>query len=275
MRKSDFILFLGDRMQQWEIDWEYNKKVFGKAKLAQIDIDPEEIGRVYPIDLSAVGSIISFLKNKKHQKHQKHFQIKQKLINLEKKYFQNKKYKDYNGINPININNIVQENISKDAIIITDTGYTGSMAITKFKTNLHQKFLISDKNSPMGYGVPAALGASLFDQKKEIICFVGDGSFQMSLNELALIKEYKLKVIYIIENNNGCVMIKDSNIQEYKKSSVDTFINPDYTKIAEGYNMQGHTVKTSEKFEEVFKKAQKSKKSVIIDAKINQNIMVW
>ena len=110
---------------------------------------------------------------------------------------------------------------------------------------------------------------------EEVVCFVGDGGFQMSSNELGTAMNYNLKVIYIIENNGGCISIVDFHSRTYGHHCAATFKNPDYVKIAEGYGMKGYRVETSQEFEKAFKEAQKEKRSVIIDARIDQTKMVW
>ncbi|HJO93330.1 MAG TPA: thiamine pyrophosphate-binding protein [Victivallales bacterium] len=273
MRRSDFILFLGDRMQEWEMNW-YDKTLIDNAKIAQIDIDPGEIGRVYPIDFSAVGSISSFIDLIEINEHYNSHELRGEVYRLSEQINKERRYKDDNGINPININNIVEEQAAEDGSIVCDTGCNKKMTVMKFRTNLSQNFVVADKNGPMGYSVPAALGVALAT-KKEVVCFVGDGGFQMSLNELGTAMEYGLKVIFVIHNNGGCSSIMDLNIINFGKTCADSFHNPDFAKIAESYNLIGYRAKTTEEFGAVFKKAQKSDKSVIIDAQVNQSIMSW
>ena len=153
MEKADLILFLGDRMHQWELDWMYDKETVGKAKLVQVDPDCNEIGRVYPVDLSAVGSVSSFIKAIKAKKHKNSKKLLREIKLIEQQCPRKKRYDDGNGINPLNLNSVVEENVSDKAIIVCDTGYTGSMGILKFRTKLSQRFLHADKNSPMGYAV--------------------------------------------------------------------------------------------------------------------------
>jgi acetolactate synthase-1/2/3 large subunit len=273
MRESDFILFLGDRMQEWELNW-YDRSLVEKAVLAQVDPDWDEIGRVFPIDYSAVGSISSFIGLFPPEAHGNSRQLEKEVEDLNKKFPREERLKDGNGINPLNINNIVEELAADDATIVCDTGYAKTMAILKFRTKLSQNFIVADKNGPMGYSVPAALGAALATNK-EVICFSGDGGFQMSLNELGTALNYGLKVIYIIENNGGCISIADFHKSVYGHHCAATFKNPDFSKLAESYGMQGFTVRTTEEFEKAFKQAQKEKTSVIIDAKIDQSVIVW
>lgn len=260
-------------MQEWEMSW-YNNTLIKNAKLAQVEPDYSEIGRVFPVDFSAIGSISSFIKQVDIKKHNQSAKLKEEIIELEKQFPRLKRYEDGDGINPFNINNIAEELAAVDATIVCDTGYNKSMAIMKFRTKLSQNFIVADKNGPMGYSVPAALGAAL-ETGKEVICFVGDGGFQMTLNELGTAMEYGLKVIYIIENNCGCQMIVNGNIRDFGSKCADTFKNPDYVKMAESYYLKGYRVKTTGEFEKVFKLAQKDEKSVIIDAKTDQSKMIW
>lgn len=273
MRASDFILFLGDRMQEWEVRW-YDNTLLQKSELAQIDPDSSEIGRVYPVHYSAVGSISSFIQTIEVKPHNQKNALKEELEAMSKTYPDKDRYPDSKGINPLNINTVVEKYIAKDAVIVCDTGYAKSMAIMKFRTKRPQKFIVADKNGPMGYSVPASLGAALATGK-EVVCFVGDGGFQMTLNELGTAMNYGLKVIYIIENNSGCASIVDFHTSVYGHHCADTFINPDFVKIAEGYGFKGYRVESTEDFQKAFVDAQKQKESVIIDAKIDQREMVW
>lgn len=273
MRKSDFVLFLGDRMQEWEMNW-YDDSLIKSAKLAQVDPDPEEIGRVYPIDLSTIGSISSFIDSVSPKKHRNTTGLKQDLEAIDKKFPREKRYKDGKGINPLNLNNIIEEMASQEATIVCDTGYAKSMAILKFRTNHKQKFLVADGNGPMGYSVPSALGAALAT-KKEVICFVGDGGFQMSFNELGTAMNYGLKVIYILQKNKGCASLTNFHTQIYGHHCATTFDNPDFTKIAESYEMMGYKAKNSEELQTAFAKAKKDKVSVIIEVEVDQSLMKW
>lgn len=273
MKKSDFILYLGDRLQQWEVN-QSEKALVEKAKLAQIDPDDTEIGRVFTVDYSVLGSITSFIDNIPAKKHDQSLKLKSEVEKLRKKMPREKRYKDGDGINPYNLNNITEELADDNTTIVCDTGYAKHMAIIKFRTKLSQNFITADKNGPTGYSVPAALGAAL-QTKGEVICFVGDGGYQMSCNELGTAMEYGLKVIFIIENNGGCQTIADSNKRNFGCQCADIFHNPDFVRMAESYNLKGYKAETSEEFEEVFKNAKKDKISVVIEAKIDQGLMIW
>jgi len=274
MRSSDFLLFLGDRMQQSEVGWLYNNPIFQKAILAQVDYDETEIGRVYPIQYSAIGSISSFIRVFSHKNHPNAKMLQEEVSALKKKYPVKNNYQDGIGVHPLALNSIVEELAREDAIIVADTGYAKSMAITKFLTKRTQQFLVADKNGPMGWSVPAALGAALAT-KKEVICFTGDGGFQMSLNELGTAMQYGVKVIYIVENNKGCRLITDVHTSYYGHQVATLFDNPDFEQIAKGYKIQGITVNTQQELRKSILQAQKYDKSSVINVHLDQDLMVW
>jgi len=276
MQKSDLILFLGDRMSQWELDWDYDREVLGNAVLAQIDPDSSEIGRMYPVKYSAVGSVSSFISfaniNNKHKNSQK---LIDEVNELKSKIpFQNRNEDSKKGINPLNLIRVVEDYSDGSANIVFDTGFTGSMGIQKFRLKDQQKFIHSEKNSPMGYSLPAAIGCNI-GTNNETICFVGDGSMQMTLNELGTALNYGSKIIIIIQSNGGLASIRRFMTFVFGHQCQTEFVNPDFIKLAQSYNMKGYQVKTTVEFETAFKEAKKSKTSVIIDAIVDQDIMVW
>lgn len=273
MRQSDFVLFLGDRMQQWEMNW-YDDSLVKNATLAQVDPDPEEIGRVYPVDMSVIGSVSSFIDSFEHTKHQNSAKLQEDADALKKKFPRRENLEDGDGINPLNLNNIIEKMADKDATIACDTGYAKSMAIMKFRTNHTQKFLTADSNGPMGYSAPASIGAALAT-KKEVICFVGDGGFQMSLNELGTAMNYNLKVIFIVQTNKGCRSLMNIHEKTYGSHCASAFDNPDFTKIAQAYGMKGYKADTTLELEKVFAQSKKDTSSVIIEAKVDQDLMIW
>jgi acetolactate synthase-1/2/3 large subunit len=273
MRRSDFTLLLGDRLQEWETNW-YDKSLIKNTRLAQIDHDPDEIGRVFPANYSAVGSVSSFIDQITIKRHSQASSFGSEVEKLKREFPKRKIYQDKNGINPLNLNTVVEKMASDKAVIVCDTGYAKSMAIMKFLTKTSQTFIVADKNGPMGYSVPAAMGAALATDR-EVICFVGDGGFQMTLNELGTAMNYNLKIIYVVENNGGCISIVDYHTSIYGHHCADTFKNPDFAQIGRAYGMTGYSVETTAEFKEAFLKAQKAKTSVVIDAKINQAAMVW
>lgn len=274
MRSSDFILFLGDRLAQWEMGWTYNRKeIFGSAKLAQVDIDPNEIGRAYDVDYSCLGGIADFISQWPIKKHSQADNLLKEVKNLQATN-NNQIMFDEQGLNPMAVVKLIEHQTKSDAIITCDTGYTITLGVAKLRTRAGQKFIASDKNSPMGYALPAAIGAGLVTNK-EVICLIGDGSFHMTANELALLSEYKAKVIFLVFNNGGCHSIRDRQNMGYGTTVNTMFKNPDLVAVARGYGLDAYHAATPEELEQSFIKAKRSRKSVLIEIKINQSLVEW
>ena len=85
----------------------------------------------------------------------------------------------------------------------------------------------------------------------------------MSMNELGTAMNYQIKVIFIVENNGGCMSIADFNMKTYSNQCMDVFDNPDFVKIADAYEMKGYSVKNQTQFSKFFKEALKGNKSVL------------
>jgi acetolactate synthase-1/2/3 large subunit len=261
------------RMQEWEMNW-YDDSLVKGACLAQVDPDPEEIGRVYPVDLSAVGSISSFLEQDDQGEHRSAPTLQQELEALASRFPRQKRYQDGKGLHPLNLNNIIEDMADRDAIVACDTGYAKSMAIMKFRTRREQTFLVAENNGPMGYALPASLGAALATGR-EVICFIGDGGIQMSINELGTALNYGLKVIFILQNNKGCASMVDFHEFAFGRHCAAVFDNPEFTDIARAYGMKGYKVNDSAGLEVAFTAAKSDSGSVIIEAEIDQGLMIW
>ena len=143
-------------------------------------------------------------------------------------------------LSPYDVVPRVQTLISKDAIVVADCG-----------ANLcwvYQSFLPSDQllftaggNSPMAYSVPAAIGAKIAEPSREVVCFIGDGGFQMNIQELQTIKNYDLSLKIIVLNNYGYGIIKqfqDAYFDSRYEATGRGYSVPDFGSIVRGYGLE-------------------------------------
>jgi acetolactate synthase-1/2/3 large subunit len=102
----------------------------------------------------------------------------------------------------------------------------------------------------MGFGLPAAMGAKLGMPDQQVITFLGDGGFQMTIQELGTIMQYKIPVKIIILNNNFLGMVRQWQDMFFSKRYASThMVNPDFIKIAEGFNIPAKKVSVREELE--------------------------
>jgi acetolactate synthase-1/2/3 large subunit len=120
-----------------------------------------------------------------------------------KEFYNEKKY-----VNPYIFVDKLSDKLNKNDVIILSTGAHLSWGIQAFKIKFGQKLFSAFGNSPMGYALPASIGASLVKKKKRIICMDGDGSIQLNIQDLHTINKHRLPVKIFIFNNGGYGIIK-------------------------------------------------------------------
>jgi acetolactate synthase-1/2/3 large subunit len=145
--------------------------------------------------------------------------------------------------------------VDDDAVTTVDAG--------NFSTFVHRLYDYKISNTQlaavagaMGMGVPAAIAGALRAPERQIICFVGDGGFQMTGNEISLAVERNLPVRFILSNNGSLGTIRLYQEKEYPNRTLATnMTNPDFAKIAEAYGANGFKIEKNEDIEGVLKKA--------------------
>ena len=121
----------------------------------------------------------------------------------------------------------------------------------------------------MGFGLPASIGAKVAKPASEVINIDGDGSFQMTLEELAVLAQENLKVITVICNNHYLGMVRQWQKNVYGRySSVYLGEIPDFSKIAEAYGLNGIEVSRTSEIADALEKARKSNISSVIDIQV-------
>ena len=165
------------------------------------------------------------------------------------------------------------EILNKKDIIIADDGGHLTWTIQSFKVKEGQKLFSAFGNSPMGYALPASIGASIVKNKSRVICIDGDGSIQINLQELHTIDKMKLPIKIFILNNNGYGIIKQFQelyLGRSYEASGKGVSNPDFKKISSAFNINYNIIKNHKDLMKL-KKIVTSKKPEIIEIKIRPN----
>ena len=138
--------------------------------------------------------------------------------------------------------------------------------------NRARQLVTSGGLGTMGYGLPAAIGAKCAMPEHLVVNFTGDGSILMNIQELMTAYETNVPVVNIILNNNFLGMVRQWQTFFYEKrySSTDLSLQPDFVKIAEGFGGVGFVCKSKDEFKKALKEAIKSKKSALIDVRIDR-----
>ena len=166
----------------------------------------------------------------------------------------------------------LQSFISEDAIIISDCG---ANLCWVYQAIIPSKMMVftAGGNSPMGYAVPAAIGAAIANPTREVVCFIGDGGFQMNIQELQTIVNYKLKIKIVVLNNLGYGIIKqfqDAYFDSRYEATGRGYSLPDFGKISTAYGIDYERVT---KFENLTKSIMEIS-PVVIDVILPPNALI-
>lgn len=178
---------------------------------------------------------------------------------------------DYNQI-PVKPQTAIKEilDASKNAIIVNDAGSHTTWVTLLISSVNPSSLLFSGGFGPMGYGVPGAIGASLANPSKSVVAVVGDGDFQMTLQELATIKQYDLPILICILNNSSLRIIKQWQEMHYNESFQVELVNPDFIKISEAYHIPAKRVDSPGQVKNAVEKALSSIKPYLIEVVVDE-----
>lgn len=278
IQNSDLFLCLGSRLDT-RITGGVPKTFARTAKKIVVDIDKNELGKLrgLDIDLKIEMNVKDFFQE--YFKYKKENIIRSKWLDrcnywktkypmVLKKYLQEK-----NFVNPYVFTDYLSKILNKKDIIIADDGGHLTWTIQSFKVKEGQKLFSAFGNSPMGYALPASIGASIAKNKSRVICIDGDGSIQINLQELHTIDKMKLPIKIFILNNNGYGIIKQFQelyLGRRYEASGKGVSNPDFKKISSAFNINYKIIKNHKDLMKL-KKIVTSKKPEIIEIKIRPN----
>ncbi|MEZ7723820.1 biosynthetic-type acetolactate synthase large subunit [Fusobacterium sp. 27098_8_59] len=254
------------------------QKFLPNAKIIHIDIDPAEIGKNKLIDVPIVGD----LKNVLAELNQKipklsHTKWLDEVAKLKKKYSLTFRKTEEDILIPQEILFEINKLTKGEVIVATDVGQHQMWSAQFIKFNNPYSILTSGGAGTMGFGLPAAIGAQVANPDKKVLAIVGDGGFQMTFQELMMVKEYNLPVKIFIINNSYLGMVRQWQelFNDRRYSSVDLSYNPDFIKIGEAYGIKSIQLKTKKDLKKHLKKILESDEAVLVECIVEKEENVY
>ena len=219
-----------------------------QAKIIHMDIDPSEINKNVKVDVAVLGDCKETLAElTKLVRETKHADWIESFDEHAKTEFENVIAKElFPKAGPLNMGEVVRavsEATNHEAILVTDVGQNQMMAARYFKYTKSRSIITSGGLGTMGFGVPAAIGATFGRPDRMVCVFMGDGGLQMNLQELGTIMEQQAPVKMILMNNNYLGNVRQWQAMFFGgRYSFTPMVNPDYMKIAEAYGIPSRRV---------------------------------
>ena len=254
------------------------QKFVPNAKIIHIDIDPAEIGKNKLIDVPIVGDLKNVLTDLNEKAPKVSYDEWLKQIKKWKKEYSLKYRKTEDDILiPQEILSEIDKITKGNVIVATDVGQHQMWAAQYLTFNNPYSILTSGGAGTMGFGLPAAIGAQVANPNKKVLAVVGDGGFQMTFQELMLIKEYNLPVKIFIINNSYLGMVRQWQelFHEKRYSSVDLSYNPDFIKIGEAYGIKSIQLTNKKDLKKNLKKILESDEAVLVECIVEKEENVY
>lgn len=274
IQESDLIVAVGAR---------FDDRVTGRldsfaplARVIHIDIDPAEISKNVTAHLPIVGDARMVLAaiNERLQTRPPGAWLK-KIEEWKREY--PLRYRESDEV--IKPQQVVEEinRLASDAIVVTEVGQNQMWAAQFFKVSRPRSFISSGGLGTMGFGTPAAMGAKVGCPDRTVVNIAGDGSFQMTNQELATMVENDIKVVIAILNNEYLGMVRQWQELFYDKrySGTDLKSHINFQKLAEAYGAMGIIVERPSEVGEAIERALKSDVVTVIDFRVDreENVM--
>lgn len=246
-----------------------------KARIIHIDIDPAEIGKVVRAHIPIVGNAKLVLEEFLPKITPPESKAWWEQIHLWQK--EKRSIVDQEILSPQYIIEALGEVTGMEAIVATDVGQHQMWAAQYYPVSQPRHFITSGGLGTMGFGLPAAIGAQVAAPDAPVFLVTGDGSFQMSIQEIATMVQYDLPIKVILMNNGVLGMVRQLQkvYCDERYSQIQLHANPDFVKIAEAYHIHAIRVTQVSEVREALLEAINHPGPVLMDFVISEDEMVF
>ena len=252
-----------------------------QAKIIHFDIDKAEINKNVKADVALVGdaketivNLLPYLNQTSHKEWMKVFK--------EKKAIEQEQVIDH-VMNPTDkaltmaeVIATINELTNKEAVMVTDVGQHQMMTCRYAESTTKRSNITSGGLGTMGFGLPASIGAKLGAEDREVISIMGDGGFQMNLQELGTIFQSKVGVKIVILNNDHLGMVRQWQELFFDRRYASTvMVNPDFVRIAQGFDIPSRCVSDRSKLNEAVQEMIATDGPYLLEVKVTKEENVF
>ncbi|MFT0715508.1 biosynthetic-type acetolactate synthase large subunit [Flagellimonas lutimaris] len=252
-----------------------------QAKVIHFEIDPAEVNKNVKVDVAVLGNaketlsaILPLLDKKEHMGWKAEFD---KLHQIEfDTLIKNDIHPTKEGLTMGEVIEQINMASGQKAVIVSDVGQHQMIACRYAKFKQSKSNITSGGLGTMGFGLPAAIGAKMGAMDREVVAIIGDGGYQMTIQELGVIFQHNVPVKIVVLNNDHLGMVRQWQELFFDRRYASTVMtNPDFVKIAEGYHIQSRRVSERTDLQEAVQEMMASKDPYFLEVKVEKEDNVF
>ncbi len=268
MNESDLLIMVGASVSDRAVS--QPGLIMKNKVLVHIDVDPAEIGKMAGPTIPLVGDARHILTDFLQEDFVADYSEWIQELNQYKEELAVKRNSNPNFVDPAAFIEKLSEAMEEDGIYVADVGQNQIWSCA-YHIVKNGRFLTSGGMGTMGYSIPAAMGAKIAAPSRQVIAVCGDGSFQMSMMELATMRQHGVQAKIIVLKNNYLGMVREYQHYTYEDhySVVDLTGSPDLEKLVSAYDMDYLRLDTMEQADQVIKAFLEDEESVLLECNID------
>jgi acetolactate synthase-1/2/3 large subunit len=294
--QADVVMSLGCRFTDWSAS-SWRKGVsfsIPESRLIQVDIDPREIGKNYPAEVGVVGDVrlvladinaeISDIQAQKALGRRAQFHDKLRRLWAEWDLMQEPR-RSHDKIPTTMLRTLgeLRKVLPRHGIVTVGSGHPQSSTKQDFPIYEPRTHITPGSYSPMGFALPAAIGAKLAKPDAPVVCIIGDGAFMMCVQELATCVAYNIPVVFLVLNNSGYISIRDGQdalmgrniISEFKNQMTGEPYSVDFVALAKSFGFEvAAKVGRVDEIGSTIKRALDSNAPAVIEVPITRDVSI-
>ena len=252
-----------------------------QAKIIHFEIDPAEVNKNIKVDIAVLGdakkSLNEILKITNKKTHKKWLNEFKKLYKIEyEKVIHNDLNPVKDGLTMGEVMKEINLQTKGNAAIVSDVGQHQMIACRYSDFNISKSNITSGGLGTMGFALPAAIGAKMACPEREVVAVIGDGGYQMTIQELGTVFQTKAAVKIVVLNNDFLGMVRQWQQLFFDKRYASTeMVNPDFVKIAEGYYLKARRVTERKDLADAVEEMIKSNEPYFLEVVVEKEANVF